>query len=200
MFLIITLLLPVLGYVRVCVCGCVCACVCVLPSACALFSFIFELVQLSGLYRRVFCAVTEPQSHEGWSDMYNKTEMSAGSNDEAPPKSSKSQDSFLKRSLRTIQLRQVLRDIEEARTLGVDLFTLSLGEFYARLQEARRQLRQHMNSGQGADTFAYDMSRAWTISNAKCSAIMTATRRGGDRHPAKQVSRGGRDAVLRRTN
>ena len=88
--------------------------------------------------------------------MYNKTEMSAGSNDEAPPKSSKSQDSFLKRSLRTIKLRQVLRDIEEARTLGVDLFTLSLGEFYARLAEVRRQLRQHMNSGQGADTFAYD--------------------------------------------
>ena len=89
--------------------------------------------------------------------MYNKTEMSAGSNDEAPPKSSKSPNSFLKRSLRTIKLRQVLRDIEEARALGVDLFTLSLGEFYARLAEARRQLRQHMNSGQGADTFAYDM-------------------------------------------
>ncbi len=89
--------------------------------------------------------------------MYYKGEMSAGSDDEAPPKSSKSQDSFLKRSLRTIKLRQLLRDIEEARTLGVDLFTLSLGEFYARLQEARQQLRQHMNSGQGADTFAYDM-------------------------------------------
>ena len=86
--------------------------------------------------------------------MYNKTEMSAGY--EPPPKSSKSQDSFLKRSLRTIKLRQLLHDIEEARTLGVDLFTLSLGEFYARLQEARRQLRQHMNSGQRADTFAYD--------------------------------------------
>ncbi len=89
--------------------------------------------------------------------MYYKKEMSAGSDDEVPPKSSKSQNSFLKRSLRTIKLRQLLRDIEEARTLGVDLFTLSLGEFYARLAEARRQIRQHMNSGQGADTFAYDM-------------------------------------------
>ena len=59
--------------------------------------------------------------------MYYKGEMSAGSDDEAPPKSSKSQDSFLKRSLRTITLRQVLRDIEEARALGVDLFTLSWG-------------------------------------------------------------------------
>ena len=86
--------------------------------------------------------------------MYYKTEMSAGS--EAPPKSSKSQDSFLKRSLRTIKLRQLLHDIEEPRTLGVDLFALSLGEFYARLAEARRQFRQHMNSGQRADTFAYD--------------------------------------------
>ncbi len=42
------------------------------------------------------------------------------------------------------------------RKLGVDLFTLSLDEFYARLEEARRQYRQHVNAGRRADTFAYD--------------------------------------------
>jgi hypothetical protein len=88
--------------------------------------------------------------------MCDKREMSAGSDDEVPTKRV-SQNSFLKRSLKAIKLRQLLRDIEEARTYGVDIYSLDLGEFYGRLQEARQQYSQHMSTGPGAATFAYDM-------------------------------------------
>ena len=89
-----------------------------------------------------------------------KRSMSAGSDedDEVSSKRAKrlNQNSFLKRSLKTLKLRQLLRDITEARKLGVDLFTLSLDEFHARLEDARRQYRQHVNAGQRAGTFLYD--------------------------------------------
>jgi len=130
--------------------------------------------------------------------MYNKRDMSAGSDDDEVPSTRAkrlNQNSFLKRSLKTLKLRQLLRDIAEARKLGVDLFTLSLDEFYARLEEARRQYRQHVNAGQRASTFLYDNGED---SEAGLDELTRKVLRDHDRHRKRRRSRSAKASPKRR--
>eukprot|EP00969_Alexandrium_andersonii_P373463 15484106-Alexandrium_andersonii.AAC.1 len=70
-------------------------------------------------------------------------------------RSKSSRGSFAERHARSLKLKQILQDIAEARSYGIQLHELTLGELYSYLADARRQLHafQAAHAGQ---PFRYD--------------------------------------------
>ncbi len=71
----------------------------------------------------------------------------------SPRKSSRS--SYVGKLARSLKVTRILKDIAEARSLGIELSELSLNEMYASLQDARRQRAEYERQHPGR-TFKYD--------------------------------------------
>ena len=63
---------------------------------------------------------------------------------------------FALRDAGSRKIKAILKDIDEARELGVELRQLSLADFYHYLTMARAQSQNHRNAGRSKDTFVFD--------------------------------------------